>query len=139
MTSVRKKHIAAFKVKVDIEAQKERETLSDLVRRFELHPQQISDWKREFVKRSSEIFSNKSPDLESELREKRLYEKIGRLEMERELTGSKNLTFERGKTSLSSLLTQSALQSRRSTKKWGLRSPPKRDKSPIKVECSLSK
>ena len=95
MTNVRKKHSAAFKAKVAIEALKERETLSDLARRFELHPQQISDWKREFVKRSSEIFSNKSPDLESELREKRLYDKIGRLEMERDLTGSKNLTFER--------------------------------------------
>lgn len=84
MKNGRKKHSAIFKAKVAIEALKEQETLADLARRFELHPQQISDWKREFVKRSSEIFSTKAPDDLAERREKMLYEKIGRLEMERD-------------------------------------------------------
>ena len=84
MKNGRKKHSAIFKAKVTIEALKEQETLTDLARRFELHPQQISDSKREFVKRSSEIFSTKAPDDLAERREKMLYEKIGRLEMERD-------------------------------------------------------
>ena len=84
MTQVRKKHSAAFKAKVAIEALKEKETLAELAKRFDLHPQQISDWKREFVKRGSEIFASKTPDEEAAKREKMLYEKIGRLQMERD-------------------------------------------------------
>lgn len=42
----------------------------------------ISYWKREFLARSSEIFSTKAPDEEAAKREKALYVKIGRLEVE---------------------------------------------------------
>ena len=82
MKKSRKKHSAAFKAQVAIEAIKELETLSDLAKRFEVHPQMISNWKREFLARSSEIFESKAPDEEAERREKALYEKIGRLEVE---------------------------------------------------------
>jgi transposase-like protein len=82
MKTSRKKHTAAFKAKVAIEAIKEQETLSDLAKRFEVHQQMISNWKREFLARSSEIFESKAPDEEAEKREKALYEKIGRLEVE---------------------------------------------------------
>ena len=78
----RTKHSAAFKAKVALEAIKEAETLSELAKRFEVHPQMISNWKREFIARSSEIFSTKAPDEEAARREKALYEKIGRLEIE---------------------------------------------------------
>ncbi|MCJ7448601.1 MAG: transposase [Bacteroidales bacterium] len=49
MKKSRKKHTAAFKAQVAIEAIKEQETLSDLAKRFEIHPQMISNWKREFL------------------------------------------------------------------------------------------
>ena len=65
-----------------IEAIKEQETLSELAKRFEVHPQMISNWKREFIARGVEIFSTKAPDGEAAKREKALYEKIGRLEVE---------------------------------------------------------
>lgn len=78
----RKKHSAAFKSQVAIEAIKEVETLSELSERFDVHPQMISRWKREFLTRGSEIFSTKAPDEEAAKRERALYEKIGRLEME---------------------------------------------------------
>jgi hypothetical protein len=42
----------------------------------------ISKWKQEFLSRGSEIFSTKAPDEEAAKREKMLYEKIGRLEVE---------------------------------------------------------
>jgi len=82
MSTTRKKHSAAFKAQVAIEAIKEQETLSELAKRFEVHPQMISNWKREFISRSTEIFSSKAPDEEAVKREKALYEKIGRLEVE---------------------------------------------------------
>ena len=79
MSTSRKTHTAVFKAQVAIEAIKERETLSELSKRFGIHPQMISTWKREFLSRSPEIFSTKAPDEEAEKREK--YEKIGRLEV----------------------------------------------------------
>ena len=82
MNTSRKKHSASFKAQVAIEAIKEQETLSDLSKRFGIHPQMISNWKREFLSRSPEIFSTKAPDEEAERREQALYEKIGRLEVE---------------------------------------------------------
>lgn len=78
----RKKHSATFKAQVAIEAIKEQETLSELSKRFWVHPQMISTWKREFLSRSPEIFSTKAPDEEAEKREQTLYEKIGKLEVE---------------------------------------------------------
>ncbi len=46
MSTTRKKHSAAFKAQVALEAIKEQETLSELAKRFEIHPQMISNWKR---------------------------------------------------------------------------------------------
>jgi len=82
MKNSRRKHTAAFKAQVAIEAIKEQETLSDLAKRFEVHPQMISNWKREFLSRGVEIFETMAPDEEAAKREKALYEKIGRLEVE---------------------------------------------------------
>jgi transposase-like protein len=78
----RTKHSAAFKAKIAIEAIKEVETLNELAKWFDVHPQMISNWKRVFLVRSSEIFTTKAPDEEAAKREKALYEKIGRLEVE---------------------------------------------------------
>ena len=72
MNTSRKKHSAAFKAQVAIEAIKEQERLSELSNRFGIHPQMISTWKREFLSHSPEIFSNKAPDEEAEKREKAL-------------------------------------------------------------------
>ncbi len=56
MKRTRRKFSPAFKLKVAIKALKERETLSVLALRFELHPNQISQWKQEFLENSSQIF-----------------------------------------------------------------------------------
>ncbi len=86
----RKKYSAAFKAQIAIEAIKEVETLSEMSKRFEVHPQMISAWKREFLSRGAEIFSTKAPDEEAAKREKALYEKIGRLEVEVDLATAFN-------------------------------------------------
>ena len=65
MKTTRRKYSAAFKAQVAIEAIKEQETLSELARLFDLHPQVISNWKREFLSRGAEIFSTKAPDEEA--------------------------------------------------------------------------
>jgi transposase len=80
----RKKHSSAFKAQVAIAALKERETLAELSKRFDVHPTMISKWKQEFLDRSSEIFSTKAPKDDFENEKTRLFAKIGELEMERD-------------------------------------------------------
>ena len=86
MTKTRRKFKPEFKVKVVIEALKERESLAELSKRFEVHPNQISIWKREFMENAGKAFDKdskgdkKAPDEDPD----KLYTKIGKLEMENE-------------------------------------------------------
>jgi transposase len=50
-----------FKTKVVIEALKERKTMSALAKEFSLHPQQITDWKKQAVDALPELFRKDSP------------------------------------------------------------------------------
>lgn len=84
MKAKRRKFSGAYKARVAIEALKERETLAELSKRFEVHPTMISKWKQEFIERAGEIFETTPPEKENEEKIERLYTKIGRLEMERD-------------------------------------------------------
>lgn len=90
MKGKRRKFSAAFKAKVAIEALKERESLAELAKRFEVHPNMISKWKLEFVENSSLVFE-KEKDKASEADTERLYARIGRLELEKDFL-KKSLT-----------------------------------------------
>jgi len=84
MKTNRRKFSGAFKAQVAIEALKERETLSELSKKFEVHPQMISKWKHEFIERAAEIFETKSPEQQEKVDVDKLYAKIGQLEVERD-------------------------------------------------------
>jgi len=84
MKRERRKFSAAFKAQVAIEALKERDSLAELSKRFDIHPNMISKWKQEFIERASEVFSTKAPEGNFEAEKERLYAKIGQLEMERD-------------------------------------------------------
>ena len=87
MNRTRRRFTAAFKTKVVLEALKERETLQELSTRFELHPNQISQWKKDFLENADKAFSDKkeSEDLKAIEKEKdELYKQVGRLSMENE-------------------------------------------------------
>lgn len=85
MRRTRRKFSSEFKTKVSLEALKERETLSELAKRFELHPNQISQWKQEFLEKSNTVFDKKEEkSVEKEVDLDKLYAKIGKLEVERD-------------------------------------------------------
>jgi len=59
-------------------------TTSELAAKFEVHPTQVTQWKRQLLEGAAEIFSRDRP-AESEEQEAlvtELYEQIGRLQME---------------------------------------------------------
>jgi len=47
---------AAFKATVAIEALTERKSVSELAAEFEVHPTQVSSWRREFLEHSASVF-----------------------------------------------------------------------------------
>jgi len=83
MRAKRRKFTAAFKAEVAIAALKERESLAELSKRYEVHPNMISKWKKEFIDRSSEIFETQPPEVDFEAERETLYATIGKLEVER--------------------------------------------------------
>ena len=52
----RRNHGAVFKAKVALEAIKGEQTLVELAERFQVHPNQIAEWKKQLLDRASEIF-----------------------------------------------------------------------------------
>ena len=66
----RRKFTAKFKAKVAIEALKERDSLAVLAQKYELIPQQITNWKREFLEGSETIFEGKVKVKKTESQEK---------------------------------------------------------------------
>jgi len=91
MKKTRRKFSSAFKAKVAIEAIKERDSLAELSKKFEVHPNMISKWKQEFQELSVDVFDDrKSSDSGSEVDLEKLYAKIGQLEMENDFL-KKNL------------------------------------------------
>ena len=80
MKAKRQHHSAAFKAKVALEALQERETLSEIATKYEVHPNQITRWKKEFLERAPELFERKRVEKEEGPDIEKLYAKIGQLE-----------------------------------------------------------
>ena len=86
MATKRKRRSAEFKFEVALEAAKGLQTASQIASKREVHPNQISTWKKQLLEEGASIFSNKSflKEKKQAEKEKELYEQIGRLKMELE-------------------------------------------------------
>ncbi|MEZ4800663.1 MAG: transposase [Flavobacteriales bacterium] len=76
---------AEFKTKVVLEAIKERETIQVLAQRFEVHPNQIVTWKKDFLENASNAFNGGNASNDDATRDKekeKLLAKIGQLTVE---------------------------------------------------------
>ena len=82
----RRKFTAEFKAKVAIEAIKERHTIEEIARKYELHPNQVSTWKKEFLAKAAVVFSS-DEDLSNTKKDQailldKLYTQIGKQNVE---------------------------------------------------------
>jgi len=82
MGQKRRKFSATLKAKVELEVVKGKETVAELAKRFELHPNQISSWKQEFLEKSASVFSGGKAEGKEEVDIDKLYSQIGQLKVE---------------------------------------------------------
>lgn len=77
----RRTHNPAFKARVALAAVREDRTLAELCEAFELHPNQIAEWKRQLLERAAEVFETGAARAEA-VNLAPLHAKIGQLALE---------------------------------------------------------
>ena len=84
MSKRRRRHGAEFKARVVLEALRGERSINELASLYEVHPTQITAWKRQAIEGLPEVFSNgrKGGREEEEALKGRLYQEIGQLKVE---------------------------------------------------------
>jgi transposase len=82
----RRRFTAEFKAKVALEAIRGERTISDLATKHQLHPNQITQWKRQAIENLAKVFDDKASDAQvgREAEVTKLHAKIGQLVVERD-------------------------------------------------------
>jgi transposase len=79
----RRNHTPAFKSKVALSAVRGEQTISELAQAFDVHPNQITQWRDQLLKGASGVFdSGGKADAMPEIDVKSLHAKIGELTLE---------------------------------------------------------
>ena len=85
MKQKRRNFTSSFKTKVVLEALKERETIQQLGVKYEVHPNQITTWKKQFLENADAAFGQDGKN--DELQQARqqldeLYKQVGQMKVE---------------------------------------------------------
>ena len=79
----RRNHSPAFKAKVALAATRGEKTVAELAEQFDVHPNQIQDWKRRLVQGAEDVFGGHAVRAQHQEHEyEKLHAKIGQLTME---------------------------------------------------------
>jgi len=78
----RRNHTAAFKAKVALAAVKGEKTLAELAEEFDIHPNQITQWKSQLLEGAAGVFGEAPVERTAPVDLKALHAKIGELTLE---------------------------------------------------------
>lgn len=81
----RRRFTAEFKARVALEALKENRTIAQLASQYGVHPNQISEWKRQLKEQAVTAFTDaarRKDEAAYEKEKSELFEEIGRLKVE---------------------------------------------------------
>ena len=86
MTQKRRRFTAEFKTRVVRAALREDKTLAELASQFGVHANQITKWKRQAIEALPDVFGRRkaAEAKDTEAHESRLYEQVGKLQVELE-------------------------------------------------------
>ena len=78
----RRRYDSKFKTKVVLAALSERHSIQELGTKYELHPNVISKWKREFLSKVDQVFDGPAPQNDGSEDVDKLYKVIGEQKVE---------------------------------------------------------
>lgn len=78
----RRTHQPAFKAKVALAALRNDKTLAELCQQFDVHPNQITDWKSQLLANAATVFGGEGAASAPPVDVKTLHAKIGQLTLE---------------------------------------------------------
>jgi len=86
MGKQRRQFSEQFKFKVALEAAKGLRTVNEIASDYDVHPNQVSTWKKQLLEEGAGVFNRKRARAQQDQAEQEaaLYEQIGRLKMELE-------------------------------------------------------
>ncbi len=85
MKAKRRRHDPEFKARVALEALKGIKTIQEVAKDYEIHPVQVSEWKKKMLEGAPEVFGPgqaKQSEEEFEKQREKLHSKIGQLSVE---------------------------------------------------------
>ena len=82
MKRKRRNHKPDFKAKVALAALKGDMTLAELSEKFDVHANQITEWKKQLLENADQAFGGEKASSDTEAKIKELHAKIGQITME---------------------------------------------------------
>lgn len=95
MRKERREFSSGFKAKVALESLQEKQTISEIATKYDLHANQVSQWKKQLLENSTAAFSKPvvvKNDREDKLKDE-LYKQIGKLQVQNDWLKKKSAQF----------------------------------------------